>query len=72
MAEHKQGTSFATKDRGPWKLIYYEAYADRQDAEGGNAISKRRRAPILMSATEALLREVSSKTSENRSGGRAT
>jgi putative endonuclease len=34
MAEHKQGTSFTTKDRGPWKLIYYEAYADRQDAEG--------------------------------------
>ena len=34
MAEHKQGTSFATKDRGPWKLIYYEAYIDRRDAEG--------------------------------------
>jgi putative endonuclease len=34
MAQHKQGISFATKDRGPWKLVYYEAYVDRQDAEG--------------------------------------
>ena len=34
MSEHKQGASFATKYRGPWKLIYYEAYIDRQDAEG--------------------------------------
>jgi hypothetical protein len=24
----------ATKYRGPWKLIYYEAYIDRHDAEG--------------------------------------
>lgn len=34
MAEHKHDTSFATKSRGPWRLIYYEAYADRQHAEG--------------------------------------
>jgi putative endonuclease len=40
MAEHKHRASFATKYRGPWKLIYYEAYIDRQDAEGGNAVSK--------------------------------
>jgi putative endonuclease len=33
MAEHKHRASFATKYRGPWKLIYYEAYIDRQDAE---------------------------------------
>jgi hypothetical protein len=26
--------SFATKSRGPWKLIYYEAYTEREDAEG--------------------------------------
>jgi putative endonuclease len=34
MAEHEHGASLATKYRGPWKLIYYEAYIDRQDAEG--------------------------------------
>jgi putative endonuclease len=34
MAEHKHQTSFATKYRGPWKLIYYEAYTERPDAEG--------------------------------------
>jgi hypothetical protein len=34
------GASFATKYRGPWKLIYYEAYVDRPDAKGGNATSK--------------------------------
>src|SRR5437868_15493421 len=32
--EHKQGASVATKSRGPWKLIYYEAYIERPDAEG--------------------------------------
>ena len=34
LSEHKQGASFATKSRGPWRLIYYEAYIDRADAEG--------------------------------------
>jgi putative endonuclease len=34
IAEHEHGASFATKYRGPWKLIYYEAYVDRHDAEG--------------------------------------
>ena len=34
MAEHIQGASFATKSRGPWRLIYYEAYVEREDAEG--------------------------------------
>ena len=33
-SEHTRGTSFATKSRGPWKLIYYEAYTEREDAEG--------------------------------------
>jgi hypothetical protein len=27
-----QGASIATKNRGPWKLIYYEAYIDLADA----------------------------------------
>jgi putative endonuclease len=34
LSEHKQGASFATRHRGPWKLVYYEAYADERDAEG--------------------------------------
>ena len=34
LRQHARGTSFATKSRGPWKLIYYEAYAEREDAEG--------------------------------------
>ena len=25
IAEHEHGASFATKYRGPWKLLYYEA-----------------------------------------------
>ena len=33
-SEHKRGASFATKSRGPWRLIYYEAYTEREDAEG--------------------------------------
>jgi putative endonuclease len=34
LAEHGRGASFATKSRGPWQLIYYEAYTEREDAEG--------------------------------------
>jgi putative endonuclease len=34
MAEHKHCMSSATKHRGPWKLIYYEAYVDQRDAKG--------------------------------------
>jgi putative endonuclease len=32
--EHVQGGSFATSYRGPWKLIYYEAYLEQRDALG--------------------------------------
>ena len=32
--QHTQGASFATSYRGPWKLIYYEAYLERADALG--------------------------------------
>jgi putative endonuclease len=32
--EHAQGDSFATSHRRPWKLIYYEAYLERDDALG--------------------------------------
>ena len=34
VSEHKKGASFATSYRGPWRLIYYEAYIERLDAEG--------------------------------------
>ena len=34
LRQHQNGESFSTKSRGPWKLIYYEAYTEREDAEG--------------------------------------
>jgi putative endonuclease len=33
-AQHIQGDAFATSYRGPWKLIYYEAYLEQADALG--------------------------------------
>ena len=34
IAQHKRGAALATSYRGPWKLIYYEAYLDQADAIG--------------------------------------
>ena len=34
LAEHRQGLAFATSYRGPWRLIYYEAYLEEADALG--------------------------------------
>jgi putative endonuclease len=34
LLQHKSGKAFATKSRGPWKLIYYEAYLHSSDARG--------------------------------------
>ncbi len=34
LRQHQDGESFATSHRGPWKLIYYETYTEREDAEG--------------------------------------
>jgi putative endonuclease len=34
MKEHREGKAFATSYRGPWRLIYYEAYLEEQDALG--------------------------------------
>jgi putative endonuclease len=31
---HQAGEAFATSYRGPWRLIYYEAYLEEQDALG--------------------------------------
>jgi putative endonuclease len=32
--QHVRGDSLATSHRGPWKLIYYEAYIEQADAIG--------------------------------------
>jgi putative endonuclease len=32
--QHQGGVALATSHRGPWKLIYYEAYLERDDALG--------------------------------------
>ena len=32
--EHQSGESRSTKGRRPWRLIYYEAYLDEEDAAG--------------------------------------
>jgi putative endonuclease len=32
--QHQGGDAFATSHRGPWKLIYYEAYLERNDTLG--------------------------------------
>ena len=34
LKQHAAGNSFATAHRGPWKLIYYEAYLNQDDALG--------------------------------------
>lgn len=34
LAEHKAGAAVATAHRGPWRLIYYEAYVEETDARG--------------------------------------
>jgi len=34
LAEHQGGLAMATSYRGPWCLIYYEAYVEEDDARG--------------------------------------
>jgi putative endonuclease len=34
LRQHSEGNSLATSHRGPWKLIYYEAYLEQADALG--------------------------------------
>ena len=34
LRDHENGAALATSYRGPWKLIYYEAYLEREDALG--------------------------------------
>ena len=72
MAEHKHGASFATKHRGPWKLIYYEAYIDQQDAEGRERYLKSgsgRR--FLRQQLRYYFERFPARQANNRSGGRS-
>ena len=41
LKEHQAGKSFATSYRGPWRLIYYEAYLEEEDALGRERYLKR-------------------------------
>jgi putative endonuclease len=67
LKEHRDSESFATKSRGPWKLIYYEAYTEREDAEGRERFLKSRagrrlklgRFPHSLAASLAALPSVS-------------
>jgi putative endonuclease len=34
LKEHQEGKSIATSYRKPWRLIYYEAYLEKEDALG--------------------------------------
>jgi len=34
VAQHIEGAALAASYRGPWKLIYYEAYLEQADAVG--------------------------------------
>ncbi len=34
LASHNRGDNKATKNKRPWKIIYYEAYTNRVDAKG--------------------------------------
>jgi putative endonuclease len=40
LAEHQGGGAASTKGRGPWKLIYYEAYLQKEDASGREVFLK--------------------------------
>ena len=33
LIEHSQGLTKSTKNRRPWRLVYYEAYASLKDAQ---------------------------------------
>lgn len=38
--EHDQGKSVFTKNNGPWKLVYYEAFLSKSDAKKEEAFLK--------------------------------
>jgi putative endonuclease len=49
--EHKEGFSFATSFRGPWRLIYYEAYLNQEDALGRERYLKSGSGPSILKGT---------------------
>jgi putative endonuclease len=55
LSEHKNGASQATNFRGPWSLIYYEAYTEAADALGTRAIFKKRRSAKILAITASKL-----------------
>jgi putative endonuclease len=52
--QHVKGDSVATSHRGPWKLIYYEAYLDQHDALGREKYLKSGAGKISQSSASAL------------------
>ena len=40
LAEHQAGASPASRYRGPWRLIYYEAYIEEADARSRETFLK--------------------------------
>ena len=40
LEDHQLGESRSTKGRRPWKLIYYEAYLQKSDADGREVFLK--------------------------------
>jgi putative endonuclease len=48
LKEHNQGLNKSTKSYRPWKLIYYEACLDREDAERREVYLKTNQGQRLM------------------------
>lgn len=40
LSEHQSGMAVASAHRGPWRLIYYEAYIEEVDARGREVFLK--------------------------------
>jgi putative endonuclease len=40
LCEHNDGLSTATRNRGPYRLIYFEAYSHREEAMGRERVLK--------------------------------
>ena len=55
--QHKQGASSATKTRGPWKLIYYEAYLEELDAKGRERYLKAAADGVFFAPNYAIISE---------------
>jgi Predicted endonuclease containing a URI domain len=66
--EHKDGASQATSHRGPWSLIYYQAYVEDADAIGRERYLKKwRRQKAFTIATSQLFYQAPSSNRVRRS-----